>query len=354
MTIGGRPIGPGEPCYVIAELSANHNGKLDDALRIIDAAAEAGADAVKLQTYTPDTMTLDVDTEHFRLASGSIWDGTTLYRLYASAHTPWEWHPRLFEHARAAGIEIFSSPFDESAVELLEELGVNAYKVASFELVDLPLLRTIAATKKPMIISTGMGSLAEIDEAVRTVRAEAPELELALLKTNSAYPAPPEEMNLRTIPHLAQAFGVPVGLSDHTLGSACAIAAVALGANIVEKHVCLSRDIPGPDSSFSMEPSEFGAMIQAIRTAEQALGQVSYERTPKQESSAVYRRSIFVSEDVAAGELFSPSNIRVIRPAHGLHPRYYDVVIGMRARTSISRGTPLSWELVSERSDTEG
>jgi pseudaminic acid synthase len=346
ITIGERPVGWGYPTYVVAEMSANHNQQFEQAVRIIHAAKESGAAAVKLQTYTPDTLTIDCENQHFRIGEGTIWEGRNLYDLYGEAYTPWEWQPKLKDIAGELGLDLFSTPFDHTAVDFLEAMDVPAYKVASFEIVDLPLIRRIAATGKPMIMSTGMATLAEIDEAVRTAR-EAGATQIALLKCTSAYPAPPEEMNLRSVPHLAQAFGVPVGLSDHTLGIAVPVAAVALGACIVEKHFTLSRAEPGPDSAFSLEPHEFKAMVEAIRTAELALGEVRYEVTERESASRVFRRSLFVVKDMKAGEVFTAENVRSIRPGYGLHTRYLDEVLGRRAAEDIRRGTPLCWDLVA-------
>lgn len=343
MKINDRPIGPGHPTFIIAELSANHRHDLEQAVRLIHAAVEAGADAVKIQTYTADTITLASDKEPFRVTSGTLWDGRTLHDLYSEAYTPWEWYPRLKAVADDLGIPLFSTPFDPTAVDFLENMGVPAYKIASFELIDLPLLRKVAETGKPMIISTGMATLSEIDEAVRTVQ-ETGATEVALLRTNSAYPAPPEEMDLRTIPHLAETFGVPVGLSDHTLELAVPIAAVTLGASIIEKHLTLSRDLGGPDSAFSLEPHEFSAMVQAVRTAEKALGRVRYGPTAREAASLTFRRSLFVVKHIKAGETFTHENVRSIRPAHGLHPRYLDIVIGRKATRDLEAGTPLLWE----------
>ena len=342
----GRRIGEGHPAYVIAELSANHGQNLDEAMRLVRAASEAGADAVKLQTYTPDTITIRSDREYFRIGGGTIWDGRTLHDLYQEAYTPWEWHRPLMDEARRLGLHVFSSPFDHTAVDFLETLDVPAYKIASFELVDIPLIRRAARTGKPMILSTGMASLAEIDEAVTAAR-EAGATQIALLRTNSGYPAPPDEIHLRTIPHLRDAFSVPAGLSDHTLGIAVPVAAVALGACIIEKHLTMSRAVPGPDSAFSLEPAEFRAMVDAVRVAEQALGTIGYRLSKKEASSRVFRRSLFVVEDVKAGEPFTDRNVRSIRPAHGLHTRYLDEVLGRRASRDIERGTPLSWELLA-------
>lgn len=341
--IAGRPIGTGHPPYVIAELSANHGQQLDRALELVRMAAEAGADAVKLQTYTPDTITIASDKPWFRIQSGTRWDGRTLYDLYAEANTPWEWHPRLMEEAQRHGIQLFSSPFDPSAVELLEHLGVPAYKVASFEIVDIPLVRLMARTGKPMIISTGMATLGEIEEATLAAREEGAS-QIALLKATSAYPAPPEEANLRTIRHLSDTFDVPVGLSDHTLGSAVAVAAVAEGAAIIEKHVILRRAHGGPDAAFSMEPAEFTALVRDVRDAAKAIGTVSYAATEHEAGSRRLRRSLFVVSDVAAGERLTPESVRSIRPGNGLHTRHLTEVIGRRTSRALERGTPLSWD----------
>jgi len=342
--INSRQIGKGKPPYIIAEMSANHNQDFDKAVRIIEGAKEAGADAVKLQTYTPDTITIDCDRDYFRI-KGTIWEGTNLYELYGEAYTPWEWQPKLKKIANDLEMDLFSTPFDHTAVDFLEKMDVPVYKVASFELVDLPLLRKIAQTGKPIIMSTGMATLAEIDEAVSAIR-KAGGNQLALLKCTSAYPAPPDEMNLRTIPHLAEAFGVPIGLSDHTLGIAVPVAVVALEACIIEKHFTLSRQDGGPDSAFSLEPHEFKEMVDAIRTAERALGKVSHEITKKQKESRVFRRSLFVVKDMETGEIFTRENVRSIRPGNGLHTRYFDNVLNRKATKKIVKGTPLSWELV--------
>jgi pseudaminic acid synthase len=343
--INGRSVGRGHPTYVIAELSANHNQDFEQAVRIVEAAKQSGADAVKLQTYTPDTISLQSDKEYFRVSGGTIWDGRTLYDLYGEAYTPWEWQPKLKKIANDLGMDLFSSAFDDTAVDFLEEMGVPAHKVASFELVDIPLIQKMARTRKPLILSTGMASLEEIEEAVTTAR-RAGATQIALLKCTSAYPAPPEQMNLRTIPEMARRFGVPVGLSDHTMGTAAPIAAVALGACIIEKHLTLSRSMLGPDSAFSLEPQEFREMVDAVRTAEKALGEVHFGVSPKEESSRAFRRSLFVVKDVRQGEAFSLSNVRSIRPGYGLHTRHLDEVLGKRAARDIERGTPLSWDLV--------
>lgn len=346
ISINGRAIGPGHPAYVIAELSANHNQDFDQAVAIIRAMKTAGADAVKLQTYTADTLTIPCDKPPFRISGGTLWDGRTLHELYQQAHMPWDWTPRLQAVAVELGLDFFSTPFDFSAVDFLENLRVPAHKVASFELVDLSLLRKIASTGKPIIASTGMASLAEIEEAVQTIRT-AGGRQLALLKCTSAYPASPEEMNLRTIADLAARFGVPVGLSDHTLGIAAPVAAVALGACILEKHFTLSRLTPGPDAAFSLEPDEFKAMVEAIRVAEKAAGRVCYEVSPNEGKSRIFRRSLFVVKDLKAGEVFTGQNVRSIRPAHGLHPRHLPEVLGRHAVRDLEVGTPLSWDLIA-------
>lgn len=346
MQIAGRPIGDGAPTYVITELSANHQQSLETALKLVEAAAAAGADAVKLQTYTPDTITIDAEGPEFRIGAGTIWDGRTLHDLYAEAATPWEWHQPLQRAAIDHGMQFFSSPFDDSAVEFLERLEVPAYKIASFEIVDVGLITRVARTGKPMIMSTGMATLDEIAEGVAAAR-DAGNEQLALLKCTSAYPAPPEESDLRTIPDMAARFGVPVGLSDHTLGISVPIAAVALGAAIVEKHLTLSRADGGPDGAFSLEPDELRAMVDGIRIAEKALGSVNYEPTDREAPSRILRRSLFVVEAVRAGQPFTERNIRSIRPGHGLHTRHLPDVLGSVAARDIERGTPLQWDLVT-------
>jgi len=345
IVIANRSIGPGLPVYVIAELSANHHQNFDHAVAIVRAAKAAGADAVKLQTYTPDTMTLRSDRECFRIAGGTLWDGRTLHDLYQEAYTPWEWQPRLKEIADKLGMHLFSSAFDESAVDFLEGMHVPAHKVASFELVDVGLIRKMARTEKPLIMSTGMASEAEISEAVETARG-AGATEIALLKCTSAYPAPPEEANLFTIPELARRFDCPVGLSDHTLGIAVPVAAVALGACIIEKHLCMKRADGGPDAAFSLEPDEFKAMVDAARIAEKALGKPQFAPGQRERSSLQFRRSLFVVQDMKRGEVFTEKNVRSIRPADGLHPRHLPAVIGKHAARDIERGTPVAWELV--------
>ena len=339
--ISGKSIQPGSPCYIIAEMSANHGHSFDKALEVVHAAKESGADAIKLQTYTPDTLTIDSRRPEFLIGKGTLWEGRNLYELYGEAYTPWDWQPKLKAAAEKLGMHCFSTPFDETALDFLEEMKVPAHKIASFELVDTQLLKKVAATGKPVIMSTGMATLADIDEAVRTLR-EAGCTQLALLKCTSAYPSLPEDMNLRTIPHLAEAFHVPVGLSDHTLGVAVPVAAVALGACIIEKHLTLHRSDGGPDAAFSLEPAEFRATVDAVRVAEKALGTVNYDMSEKEQSSRVFRRSLFVVKDMKAGEEFTRENVRSIRPGHGMPVKELDRVLGRKAITNLERGTPLS------------
>ena len=348
--IGERWVGAGEPCYIVAEVSANHNQSFERALEIIKAAKSAGADAVKLQTYTPDTMTMKSDLEWFQVPRDSLWAGKTLYQLYQEAYTPWDWHAGLQRTAHQLGLDFFSTPFDATAVAFLEGLNVPAYKVASFELIDLSLLRVVAKTGKPVIVSTGMASLAEIEEGVTTLRANGAQ-QIALLKCTSAYPARPSEMNLRTIPDLAARFDTVVGLSDHTLGGNTAITAVALGASVIEKHFILARADGGPDSTFSMEPEEFAEMVKGVREAEQALGEVSYKRSQEETNSVCFRRSLFVVQDVKAGEKFTGKNVRVIRPGYGLPPRYWGDVVGRNSARDVPQGTPLSWDLIAGKAE---
>lgn len=345
-TIQGRPIGRGEPAYVVAELSANHRHRYEDAVDLVHAASDAGADAVKLQTFTADTITIDCDRPEFLISGGSPWDGRRLHDLYAEASMPWDWQPTLQRIADDLGIHLFSTPFDHSAVDFLEVMEVPAYKIASLELVDIPLIQRVAQTGRPMIMSTGVSTLDEITEAVTAVRAEGNQA-LALLKCTSAYPAPPAEMNLATIPHLAAKFCLPVGLSDHTQGIVAPVAAVALGACIIEKHLTLSRSVPSPDSAFSLEPDEFRAMVNAVREAEKMLGEVTYEVTEHEATSRAFRRSLYVVKDVRAGEPFSGDNVRSIRPGNGLPPKHLGEIIGRRAGSDISAGTPLNWDLLA-------
>jgi pseudaminic acid synthase len=343
--IGNSGIGAGQPVYFVAEMSANHNRDLEQAIRIVDAAKDAGANAIKLQMYTPDTLTIDCGSPHFQI-QGTPWSGQTLYDLYSQACMPWDWYPRLKEAADDLEMDLFATAFDGTAVEFLEEMGAPAFKIASFEIVDLPLLRMVARTGKPIILSTGMATLAEIDEAVRTVRASGCD-QLALMKCTSAYPSQPEDMNLRAISHLADTYNLPVGLSDHTTELATPIAAVCLGASLVEKHLTLSRSEPGPDSAFSLEPHEFERMVEEVRKAESAVGEVCYGVGDREAGSRVFRRSLFVVKDVKLGEPYSRDNVRSIRPGNGLHTRYLADVIGRRAVRDVRRGTPLSWDLVN-------
>lgn len=345
--IGNRTIGTDHPVYIVAEMSANHGQSFDRAADIIHAMKEAGADAVKLQTYTKDIMTLRSDRPEFRIGKGTLWEGKTLYDLYSEAYTPWEWQPQLKKIAEDLGMDLFSTPFDHTAVDFLETMRVPAYKIASFEIVDLPLVQEIAEKGKPVIISTGMASLEEIDDAVKTVR-NVGNNQIILLKCTSAYPTPPEEVNLRTITDLQERFGVPVGLSDHTLGIAVPVAAVALGACVVEKHFCMSRKEPGPDSPFSLEPQEFKEMTAAIRITEKALGTVSYGRTEHEQATAVFRRSLFAVKDIQAGEKLTSENIRCIRPGYGLPPKELTNVLNRKAKKIIERGTPLTWDLIEQ------
>jgi len=347
INIGNSCIGPGKPTYVIAELSANHNQSFDQAVRILHAAKDTGADAVKLQTYTADTITMRSDKEYFRVRGGTLWDGQILHDLYQEAYTPWEWQPKLKRVANDLGMDLFSSAFDDSAVDFLEQMNVPAHKVASCELVDVGLIQKMARTGKPLLMSTGMATEEEISEAVEAARGGGAK-HIALLKCTSAYPARPEEANLKTIPELARRFGCPAGLSDHTMSVAVPVAAVTLGACIIEKHICLSRADGGPDGAFSLEPQEFKAMVDAVRVAERALGSVQMAPSPSEVNSRRFRRSLFVVEDIKQGELFTQRNVRSIRPADGLHPRHLLEVLGKRAASDVERGTPLNWPLISQ------
>ncbi len=345
--VAGHKIGIGHKVYIIAELSANHHQDFEQAVRLIHTAKEVGADAIKLQTYTPDTITMRSDREYFRVGGGTLWDGKTLHALYGEAYTPWEWQPKLKQAAKNLGLDLFSSPFDETAVDFLERMDVPAYKIASFELVDIPLIQKVAKTGKPIILSTGMATTEEIEEALLTARA-AGASQIALLKCTSSYPARAEEMNLRTIPEMIKRFGVPVGLSDHSPDVVVPVAAVALGACIIEKHLTISRTVEGPDSGFSLEPHEFKEMVNAVRTTEKALGRVYFGVSAHEEASLVFRRSLFVVADVKRGDLFTKENIKSIRPGHGLHTRYLKDMIGKRAKQDIGGGTPLSWDMVED------
>lgn len=347
IAIGSRRIGRDYPPFVIAEMSGNHNGSLQRALEIVDAAADSGAHAVKLQTYTADTITLDIPDGDFVIReASSLWKGASLYELYQQAHTPWEWHGPIMDQARKRGIICFSSPFDESAVRLLEDLRVPAYKIASFEIVHLPLIRAAAATGKPLIISTGMATLEEIGEAVTAARTAGCR-ELVLLKCTSAYPASPENSNVLTIPYLRTLFGCESGLSDHTPGVGAAVAAIAHGASVVEKHFTLSRAEGGVDSAFSLEPAEFAMLRTETERAWQSLGSVKFGPTQAERDSLIFRRSLYVAEDVKAGEVFTPRNLRIVRPGKGLHPRYYEQALGRRASRDAKKGTPVDWSLLA-------
>ncbi len=344
ISIDGRQVGRGYAPYVIAELSANHNGDLEKAIKIIDAAVEAGADALKIQTYTPDTMTLDSDADDFQVRGG-LWDGYTLYKLYEWAHTPWEWHEALFAHAKKRGITMFSTPFDNSAADLLDDLGAPAFKIASFEATDLPLIRYVASKGKPMIISTGMADLDEIGEAVQAAR-EGGCSELVLLHCVSGYPAPAEDYKLATMTDMEKRFEVPVGLSDHTLNNVSAIAAVAMGATIIEKHFTLNRNGGGPDDSFSLEPNELRQLCCDTRIAWEAVGAVDYGLKSSERSNLVFRRSIYAVKEIPEGTVITDEHVRSIRPGYGLAPKHLDRVIGARAKRDIRKATAMDWSLI--------
>ena len=343
--IGSHIISKDSPTFIVAEMSANHLMDFDRAVAIMKAAKDAGADAIKLQTYTPDTITLDCDDPCFQITQGTIWDGTTLHKLYQGAYTPWEWHPKLQKLAEDMGLVFFSSPFDASSVDFLEELNVPVYKIASFEITDIPLIRKIAKLGKPIILATGVAYLSDIELALRTCREEGNE-DVILLKCCSAYPAPYEDSNLKTIPSMTEVFHCLVGLSDHTMGTAVAGAAVALGAKVVEKHLTLSRADGGADAAFSMEPQEFKEMVDNIRIIEKALGTVNYDLTEKQRHSREHARSLFVTKDMKAGDVFTPENLRSVRPSCGLHTQYYEELLGKKIRRDAKLGTPMSWDLV--------
>lgn len=344
--IGSRVVGAGYPAYIIAEMSANHAGSIERAKEIIRAAKESGADCIKIQTYTPDTLTIDCHNEYFQVENGT-WEGENLYSLYGKAYTPWEWQAELKEEAENVGIDFLSTPFDKTAVDFLEEMGLQFYKIASFEMVDIPLIRYVASKGKPIIMSTGMASLEEIKEAVEAVASTGNE-QLVLLKCSSAYPADPADMHLKTISDLIERFQLPIGLSDHSMGSMSAVTAVALGACVIEKHFCLSREIENPDASFSMNPKEFKEMVEDIRRVEAALGKPVYGVSKQEESSMVFRRSLFAVEDIAAGEVLTEKNIRIIRPGYGLKPKYITDVLGMKTDRQIMRGTPISFDAIEK------
>lgn len=344
--IGNRLIGPGQPTYVIAELSANHHQDFDRAVELIHLAHKAGADAIKLQTYTADTLTLDSDQPYFKINQGTVWDGKRLYDLYKQAYTPWEWQPELKKISNQFGMELFSSPFDSTAVAFLEKMDVPAYKIASFEIVDVGLLKQVAHTGKPVIVSTGMATIDEIEQAVRTLRENGCD-QIALLKCTSAYPSPIESMNLRTIPDLAFRFQIPIGLSDHTLDPQTPVVSVCLGASIIEKHITISREDQGPDSSFSLTPNEFGEMVSAVRKAEKTMGAVHYGPNDSDKNNRAFRRSLFAVRDIKAGEKFTEENVRSIRPGQGLEPIHIDTIMKSNAAEEIPKGTPLNWRHVA-------
>jgi len=345
MRIKDKVVSPTAPVFIVAELSANHKQDIELAKDTIYAMKESGADAVKLQTYTPDTMTIDCNNEYFQIKQGTLWDGKTFYELYQEAYTPWEWHYELKELAEKLGLIFFSTPFDKTAVDFLEELDVPAYKIASFEITDIPLIEYVASKGKPVIISTGIATLCDIQEAVEACRRVGNE-QIILLKCTSAYPTPLDQVNLRTIPNMTETFDCIVGLSDHTLGISVPIAAVALGAKVIEKHFILSKNIETPDRDFSLTPDEFKEMVKAIREVERALGKVSYELTEEMKKGRKFSRSLFVVKDVKAGEVFTEENVKSIRPGYGLHPKFLKNIIGKRAKKDIKKGTPLSWELI--------
>jgi pseudaminic acid synthase len=346
VNIGGHLVGENYPPFIIAEMSGNHNQSLKKALQIMDAVAQTGAHAIKLQTYTADTITLDIKEGDFFIEDeDNLWRGRSLYDLYKEAYTPWEWHEAIFKRCRELGMIAFSTPFDETAVDFLETLDVPCYKIASFENTDLPLIRRVAATGKPMIISTGMASVAEIDETVRVAR-EAGCEDLILLKCTSSYPASPEESNLLTIPHMRKLFDCPVGLSDHTMGIGAAVASVALGACLIEKHFTLSRADGGVDAAFSMEPEEMRQLVIETERAWQALGRISYSPGEQESKSLKFRRSLYIAKDMVAGEVLTPENLRIVRPGYGLEPKYYDVLLGKKINRAVKKGTPLSWDLI--------
>nr|WP_216249146.1 pseudaminic acid synthase [Polynucleobacter sp. AM-26B4] len=346
MFIAKREIGKNNPPFVIAEMSGNHNQSLERALEIVEAAAKTGADALKIQTYTPDTMTLDLDDGEFYISdSKSLWAGTSLYKLYGEAYTPWEWHKPIFDRARQLGMIVFSTPFDASAVDFLESLDVPCYKIASFENTDLPLIRRVATTGKPLIISTGMATIAELDDTVKAAR-EAGCKDLILLKCTSTYPATAGNTNILTIPHMRELFGCETGLSDHTMGVGVSVASVALGATVIEKHFTLNRADGGVDSAFSMEPSEMLQLVMETKRAWEAMGQVSYGVTEAEKKSIVFKRSLYIVEDLKAGDVLTIDNVRAIRPGLGLATKYLDIVLGSKLKLPVKRGTALSWDLL--------
>ncbi len=345
ISIGKKQITQESPVYIIAEMSGNHNMNFDRAVKIIEAAKESGADAVKIQTYTADTMTLDCNNKYFQITQGTLWDGRTLYKLYKEAYTPWKWQPELKRIAEDIGLDFFSTPFDSSSVDFLEEMDIPIYKIASFEIVDIPLLRKVAALRKPMIISTGIARMADIELALDICKQEKNE-NVILLKCCSAYPTPYEDINLRTIQSMQESFDCIIGLSDHTLGTAVATASVAMGGKVIEKHLTLSRSDGGVDSAFSMEPEEFKRMVDDIRVVERALGKVTYELTEKQAAQREFGRSLFIAKDMKAGDIFTIDNLRSVRPGYGLHTKYLDTLLGRQIRRDTKMGTPMNWDLV--------
>jgi len=344
--IGKREIGDNNPVFIIAELSANHLGDFDLAVETVKSIKESGANAVKMQTYTPDTLTINCNNNYFKINQDTLWDGSTFYDLYKDAHMPWEWQPKLKNIAEKLGLIVFSSPFDKTSVDFLEDMDMPAYKIASFEITDIPLIENVASRGKPVIISTGIAELCDIELAIKVCKKQGND-EIALLKCTSSYPAPLKEINLKTIPHMEQTFNTVVGLSDHTIGNTTAIASVAMGAKIIEKHFILNRNLGGPDSKFSLEPHEFKSMVEAVRDVEIAMGEVSYELSETTKLNRDFSRSLFVVKDIKRGEFFTEDNIRSIRPGFGLHPKYLKEIIGKKAAEDISKGTPLKWILVN-------
>ncbi|MGN0154406.1 MAG: pseudaminic acid synthase [Lachnospiraceae bacterium] len=344
MKIGTHFIGNNQPVYIIAEMSANHLGNYDRACELVEEMGKAGANAVKLQTYTADTITIDCNDPQFQL-HGGLWDGETLYSLYQKAYTPWEWQPKLYDFANRFGMDCFSSPFDLTAVDFMEEIGMPAYKIASYEIIDIPLIRAVAKTKKPIIISTGIAFLEDIERAIRVCKEEGND-NIVLLKCTSAYPCPYEDMNINVIPLMRDTFDCQVGLSDHTLGSEVALGAVALGAKVIEKHVTLKRSDGGPDGAFSMEIDEFADMVQQIRHLEKALGKATFELTDKQQEGRNGSRSLYIVKDIQEGDIFTKENVKSIRPSGGLHTMYFDIILGKRARRNLKKGTPIQWDMI--------
>ncbi|MBI21013.1 MAG: pseudaminic acid synthase [Chloroflexi bacterium] len=345
--VNNKKIGPGEPTYIIAEISANHNGSLDRAIELVNLCSESGVDAIKLQTYTADTITINEDSEIFTIPGEGLWGGKTLYELYSEAYTPWEWHKTIKDTANSLGLDMFSSAFDKSAVDFLDKINVPAYKIASFEVTDTNLIAYAATKNKPLLISTGMANISDIDNAMKAVKGVNDSNQVLLFKCVSSYPAPPEAMNLRTIPYMSEIFNVPVGLSDHTLGTEISVAAVSLGAVAIEKHVTISRNDEGPDSKFSMEVDEMKDLVDQIRNVEKGLGNIFFGPTSSEKSNLQFQRSLIVTQDMSPGEIFTGENLRSIRPGFGLSPIFLDQIIGLKASKEIVRGTPISWDMIS-------